>query len=135
MPFRNVLNKPAIRLCYLLLVHQLAVAGLTPGVKYSVGTNMNPRGVVLADFSGDKKLDIAVVNVTGNSVSILLGNGDGTFQSPMSYPTGPSPGDWQQETSTTTETTIWFSRQAVKLRLVFCSGRVTVASKPQKPFP
>ena len=36
-----------------------------------------------ADFNGDGKLDVAA---TGNPASIYLGNGDGTFQTPVSLP-------------------------------------------------
>jgi hypothetical protein len=40
--------------------------------------------VLVGDFNGDGKLDVAVLNAshgpTGASVSVLLGNGDGTFQ-------------------------------------------------------
>jgi hypothetical protein len=36
--------------------------------------------IVIADFNGDGKLDMAVP--VGNSVAVLLGNGDGTFSSP-----------------------------------------------------
>ena len=54
-------------------------------VNYAVGTY--PSGVAAADFNHDGKLDLAVVN-GGNffssnpytTLSILLGNGDGTFQ-------------------------------------------------------
>ena len=35
------------------------------------------------DFNGDHNLDLAVANWGGGTVSILLGNGDGTFK-PMS---------------------------------------------------
>lgn len=35
--------------------------------------------VHLADLDGDSDLDVVVGNVTANSVSILMGNGDGTF--------------------------------------------------------
>ena len=46
--------------------------------------------IAAADFNGDGNLDLAVVGqdfVTGNwSYSILLGNGDGIFQSPVFYP-------------------------------------------------
>ena len=42
--------------------------------------------VFLADFNGDHFADAAVVTL--NEVAILLGKGDGTFQSPVSYPVG-----------------------------------------------
>jgi FG-GAP-like repeat/Abnormal spindle-like microcephaly-assoc'd, ASPM-SPD-2-Hydin len=34
---------------------------------------------VVADFNGDGKLDVAIGNITTNTVAVLLGNGDGTF--------------------------------------------------------
>lgn len=33
-----------------------------------------------ADFDGDGHMDLCVANFNGNSISVLLGNGDGTFQ-------------------------------------------------------
>ena len=60
---------------------------------YMVG--FNPIFVVVADFNGDGKLDLAVVDdgiAGGNgSVSILLGNGDGTFQAKVDYDAGVRP--------------------------------------------
>ena len=57
-----------------------------PAKTYSVGTN--PMAVVVADFNGDGKQDIAVANSGSGNVSILLGNGDGTFQAAVNFDAG-----------------------------------------------
>jgi hypothetical protein len=44
--------------------------------------------VVLSDFNGDGKLDIATGSGFYSGVAVLLGNGDGTFQSPTEFATG-----------------------------------------------
>ena len=44
------------------------------------------------DFNGDGRTDLAVANSgSDNDVSILLGNGDGTFQTQVTYAVGSSP--------------------------------------------
>ena len=52
-----------------------------------------PIAMVSGDFNADGKLDLAIVNQTTNNVTILLGNGDGTFaqatNSPISVGTFP----------------------------------------------
>lgn len=58
-------------------------------VSHPVGTG--PAGVVVADFNGDGKPDIAVANSGSGNVSILLGNGDGTFQPAVNFDAGLSP--------------------------------------------
>jgi len=47
----------------------------------------DPKGLALADLNGDGKIDAAVADETccgRNSLSVLLGNGDGTFQHAVS---------------------------------------------------
>ncbi len=53
---------------------------------YRVGDQ--PGVVAVADFNGDGKLDLAVLNGGSRNVSILLGNGDGTFQAAKNYDVG-----------------------------------------------
>jgi hypothetical protein len=46
--------------------------------------------VISGDFNNDNKLDLAVANFGDNTVSVLLGNGDGVFQNQTTYNTGVS---------------------------------------------
>ena len=50
----------------------------------------NPVSIQSADLDGDGIADLAVVNNTSVNVSILFGNGDGTYQDPVNYGTGYS---------------------------------------------
>jgi len=58
--------------------------GFQPPLIFDTGTS--PIGIAVGDFSGE--LDLAVANFLGDNVSILLGNGDGTFQSQNTYSAG-----------------------------------------------
>jgi hypothetical protein len=65
----------------------------SPAMSFPVGTN--PQNVVTADFNNDGKLDLATSNyddATGDGgVSVLLGNGNGTFQPARTSATGSYP--------------------------------------------
>jgi hypothetical protein len=49
--------------------------------------------VITADFNQDGRLDLAVTNYYANTVSILLGKGDGTFRQHRDFGTGPNDSD------------------------------------------
>ena len=57
----------------------------------SPSLNGNFPSIVAGDFNGDGQLDLAVVNSVDGTVSILMGNGDGTFQPPVDYSVGSGP--------------------------------------------
>jgi len=53
----------------------------TDGVGVKIGGQQFST-VLIGDFNGDGKLDVALLTL-GHSIVLLLGNGDGTFQSPI----------------------------------------------------
>jgi hypothetical protein len=60
-------------------------------VEYAGAAGGAPVALATADLNGDGKLDIVLVNYKTNNVSVLLGNGDGTFQTHAEYATGNGP--------------------------------------------
>ena len=45
----------------------------------------------MGDFNGDGKSDLVTADYGDNTVSVLLGNGNGTFQAKQSFGTGTGP--------------------------------------------
>ena len=74
-----------------LLASATAPCGLTfqPATTYGVG--LDPQSVAVGDFNGDGKMDLAAANYGSTTVSILLGNGDGTFQAKRDFAAGGDP--------------------------------------------
>jgi Flp pilus assembly secretin CpaC len=66
-----------------------ALSGTLPTTAYPTGTD--PVSVITANFNPTGSIDLAVANETANTVSILLGNGDGTFAARVDYPAGTGP--------------------------------------------
>ncbi len=68
--------------------------GFTLKGSSSVGTT-GPSDVDAPDMNGDGKLDLVSANgsfsSSANNLSVLLGNGDGTFATHVDYPAGPEP--------------------------------------------
>ena len=72
---------------------QVLAQSFAPAVPYGSGGN-GPNGVAVADLRGSGRLDMVVANwctdvhCTASSVGVLLGNGDGTFQTAVAYASG-----------------------------------------------
>jgi hypothetical protein len=80
----------------------VAVPGFGFQSPQNYATGNKPVSIALGDFNGDGKPDLAVVNSLDNNVSVLLGNGDGTFQAGVTYGVGSLPvsvavGDFNQD--------------------------------------
>jgi ankyrin repeat protein len=60
---------------------------------FPTGSHTGPFALAAADFNGDAVLDLAVANYADgvDSVSILPGNGDGTFRAPVAIAVGRKP--------------------------------------------
>ena len=59
------------------------------GITYPTGNW--PHAVAVVDVNGDGNLDLVTPNEFSGSISVLLGNGSGSFSSSVSYASGPSP--------------------------------------------
>src|SRR5262249_46758916 len=53
--------------------------------------NLGPAGVAIGDLNNDSIMDVVVTNGLANSITVLIGNGDGSFRAPVRYPVGLSP--------------------------------------------
>ena len=62
---------------------------LTPTLTYAVGSV--PKAFAVADFNGDGKPDMAVINESSSTVSILLGGGNGAFAAATTLVAGAVP--------------------------------------------
>ena len=68
---------------------QVATPELTLGFSGpQLSSNGQAYSVAVGDFTGSGKLDIVSGNTATSSVSVSMGNGDGTFGSPQSYTVG-----------------------------------------------
>jgi hypothetical protein len=56
-----------------------------------VATGVTPNGIAAGDFNKDGNPDFVITDTASNTLSLYLGNGDGTFQMPASLSVDPLP--------------------------------------------
>lgn len=101
---RRIACRPALGILLGFLVSLTVLGSPVWAQKYvfnnaSFPTGIRPVWVVTGDFNKDGIADVAVVNQCGSdptclstgTISVLLGNPDGTFQKHVDYPTGSLP--------------------------------------------
>ena len=58
---------------------------------FGMGPSSGTNAVAVADFNGDGRSDLVTSDGTDSTASVLLGNGDGTFQARQAFGTGSGP--------------------------------------------
>ena len=110
-----------------------------PPASYPVGTS--PSVIVVGDFNGDGKPDLAVANLGSNNVSVLINAGNGTFQAAVTSPAGTAPqamvaGDFNGDSKL--DLVAHQSRQPAERRsaerFFFCPATMTVRFKLRYRF-
>lgn len=78
-------------LCAFAFQPEAVFAGLTLGPKTDYPTGAGPHLAAIGNLDGDAWLDVAVANQNGGTVSVLRGNGDGTFAPKTDFGSGATP--------------------------------------------
>jgi hypothetical protein len=65
--------------------------GFTGPAHYDIGNAQFPRSIALADVTGDGELDIVTANSESANVSVLAGDGTGSFADAVNFGSGDAP--------------------------------------------
>ncbi len=76
-------------LAALVMASEASAGTLFPGPKFAAG--VDPFSVAVADLDGDTVPDLVTANLLSDNVSVLLGNGDGTFLTAAAFAAGDGP--------------------------------------------
>ena len=70
----------------LIILKSVVKETVFSGIAFSTGAA--PRSLLVVDVNGDGKQDIVTANANSSDLSVLLGNGDGAFQSEQRFAAG-----------------------------------------------
>src|SRR5215213_1351167 len=87
MPYLTPRVKKSL-MSVLCLTGMAAVSSVIGATFSNYPVGVEPKAVAVADFNNDGKKDLATVNRGSHTVSILLGNGAGTFGDATNFSTG-----------------------------------------------
>src|SRR5947207_5951583 len=77
-------SAPAAAFIYTLSLHDALPI-------WSFATGFRPSSMALADINEDGRGDLVLADQVSDAISLLLGNGDGTFGANLEYGTGSRP--------------------------------------------
>jgi hypothetical protein len=86
---RRTLRRPTARRLQFESLEDRTLLSFYASVSYAADTS--PAAVVTGDVNGDGRLDLVVASSSSSTISVLLGNSDGSFQAAQSSATGASP--------------------------------------------
>lgn len=79
----------------LMLICFLGISDINAQLNFSTATNfgagVNPNAICAADFNLDGNPDLAISNVNGSNISVLLKSNTNTFSNAVNYTTGGAP--------------------------------------------
>jgi hypothetical protein len=76
---------------FIVLSTSVVSAAATSFTTSNISVGIRPFQLATADLNGDGIPDLIVSNGGSNSISVLMGNGDGTFQNRVDFAVGTSP--------------------------------------------
>jgi hypothetical protein len=88
---RTALVCAGLVLCQVFVPAAVQAQGVSFIARRDFEAGYGPLSAAVGDFNGDGVPDLAVGNENSNNVSVLLGNGDGSFQAAWNFFAGAGP--------------------------------------------
>jgi hypothetical protein len=86
---QSIGRRPPVRQLSLEAMEHRRLLSFSPAATYPVG--LSARAAAASDFNNDGRADVVVANYGQDTVSVMLGTGNGAFQPPRASASGMSP--------------------------------------------